>query len=325
MKEGGDDVFFKYIIRKKMIYKNIHGRLGNQMFQYASIKGIARKNKIESDKIVLNFKNVYKNDFENELQNFNLYNVEEVENNNLDFIQKILIAQIFVIEKIIERMSSTENFERNRNTFEKKFANFLEKFGICRMVDGYYDFKLPKRKKYFFSGGFESSKYFEEIREEILKDFTPKYGKVEKNKSLYIEIENTNSVCISIRRGDFLDECNIKKHFVCNEGYFKRAVEIMKQKVENPKFIVFSDDIQWCKENLTFPNGTLFESGEDPVWEKLRLMYSCKNFIISNSTFSWWAQYLSRNKEKVVIAPNKWKNSGVYQDIYEKDWILIDT
>ena len=308
-----------------MIYKNIHGRLGNQMFQYAAIKGIAQKNNLESDKIALNFKNVYKSGFENELQNFNLKNVEEVENNNLNFVQKVLIGQIFLTEKIILKASNSDKFESNRNQFEKKFAKFYEKFGICRLVDGYYNFKLPRRKKYFFSGGFESSKYFENVRETILKEFTPKYDKIETNKSLYSNIENTNSVCISIRRGDFLDKENIKKHFVCNEEYFKKAVEIMKQKIDNPQFIVFSDDIQWCKENLTFPKGTLFESGLDPVWEKLRLMYSCKHFIISNSTFSWWAQYLSRNKEKIVIAPNKWKNSGIYDDIYEKNWILIET
>lgn len=98
---------------------------------------------------------------------------------------------------------------------------------------------------------------------------------------------------------------------------------MMKQKVRNAKFFVFSDDIEWVKENMNFPEDSVFESGNDPVWEKLRMMYSCKHFIISNSTFSWWAQYLSRNSEKVVIAPNKWRNKGVWQDIYQENWNII--
>ena len=97
----------------------------------------------------------------------------------------------------------------------------------------------------------------------------------------------------------------------------------MTEKIKNPQYIVFSDDIEWCRTNMKFPTGTLYESGKDPIWEKIRLMYSCKNFIISNSTFSWWAQFLSRERNKIVIAPKQWNKFEYMDNIYNKKWILI--
>ena len=97
----------------------------------------------------------------------------------------------------------------------------------------------------------------------------------------------------------------------------------MNKKTKNPVYIIFSDDIEWCRENIKFSENIYYEDGTDPVWEKLRLMYSCKHFIISNSTFSWWAQYLSRNNDKIVIAPARWHNSGYTNDIYDENWLLI--
>ena len=175
-----------------------------------------------------------------------------------------------------------------------------------------------------FYGYFESPKYFNSIKKELQKEFTPKEKPLAKNKKLYQEIKDNNSVCISIRRGDFVTNEKYKKeHFVCDELYFKKAINKMNAKIKDPKYIVFSDDINWVKENMKFPKGTLYETGNDPVWEKLRLMYSCKHFIISNSSFSWWAQYLSRNKEKIVIAPKIWNLKNENRDIYEDDFILI--
>ena len=67
-----------------------------------------------------------------------------------------------------------------------------------------------------------------------------------------------------------------------------------------------------------------YEDGTDTVQEKLRMMYSCKHFVISNSTFSWWAQYLSRNPNKIVVSPNRWYNSRFQTALIGKDWILLD-
>jgi hypothetical protein len=141
---------------------------------------------------------------------------------------------------------------------------------------------------------------------------------------LYEKIENTNSVCVTIRRGDFLLDQFIKSFYICTPEYFKKGIEKINNIIKNPQYIVFSDDIEWCKKNMSFPEGTVYESGNDPIYEKIRLMYSCKNFIISNSTFSWWAQYLSRNERKVVIAPKVWNKFEYADPIYDKDWIIID-
>lgn len=307
------------------VYKNCQGRLGNQMFQYASSMGILKNQNID-EKIKMCFKDVYKMNFTNELQNFNLKHYEEVPKISLTPIQKCLLFYIKINETIMRVFSSNlTEFEKKRNRFDKRNANFLQKFGIYRIVDGYYEFKKIDNKNIFFSGSFESDKFFKNIRQDILEEFTPKFDRRECNKKLYDIIEKTNSVCVSIRRGDFLNAENKDKHFVCDKNYFKKAINEMNKYIDNPKYIIFSDDIKWCKENISFIEGAEFESGTDPVWEKLRLMYTCKNFIISNSTFSWWAQYLSRNENKIVIAPNKWKNIGTYEDIYQDNWILVDT
>ena len=129
---------------------------------------------------------------------------------------------------------------------------------------------------------------------------------------------------MSIRRGDFLDPKYKKLHYVCDEKYFEKAITIIKTKVKNPVFIFFSDDIEWVKTNIkTYGIICYYESGKDEVFEKLRLMSMCKHFIISNSTFSWWAQYLCKNPYKIVISPRKWLNNNEESGLIDESWIKI--
>ena len=65
--------------------------------------------------------------------------------------------------------------------------------------------------------------------------------------------------------------------------------------------------------------------GTDPVWEKLRLMSACKHFVVSNSTFSWWTQYLSKSENKIVVSPSRWFNNDYESPLIGKDWIKIST
>ena len=112
-------------------------------------------------------------------------------------------------------------------------------------------------------------------------------------------------------------------HNVCTIDYYKRAIEIIKEKVENPTFYVFSDDKDWVIENFDLDDAVYVTECRYDYIEQ-NIMSNCKHFILSNSTFSWWAQYLSDNKEKIVVAPEKWLNNIDNSDIgiYQDGWIL---
>lgn len=312
-----------------MIYKEITGRFGNQMFQYAAVKAYKEKYKLD-DKIILDFEKLKllgepKDGFCDQLKDLNLDGKYESGKIELNIIQKLYVLIIKI--KIFYLYKNKENKIYN---FQKKIQEKINKKGIFYFSYGYCDFKLCNAKNKAFYGDFESKEYFDFIREELIKGFTPKHLPLEKNKKLYEIINESNSVCVSIRRGDFVNDSEIaKKHLVCTEKYYYDAIKLIQEKVENPKFIIFSDDVEWCKNNMNFPEGTVYETKDNPVWEKLRLMYSCKHFIISNSTFSWWTQYLSRNNNKVVVAPSRWKNYNYKEneekfDIYEDTWDIID-
>ena len=137
------------------------------------------------------------------------------------------------------------------------------------------------------------------------------------------QIENSNSVCVHIRRGDYIGS----SFDICTEAYYQKGMDIIASKVENPTFYIFSnssEDLQWIKENYHFSYDLVYVDLNNCDYEELRLMYTCKHFIISNSTFSWWGAYLSTNEEKVVIAPSKWNQDyKVVEDLYLDHWIKV--
>jgi hypothetical protein len=239
-------------------------------------------------------------------------------------IQKIVIYTFIAIRKI-RKINFHDRL--TEQTFELRYQRILNFFGIYWLTQGYYDFPIRNTRNTILFGYFESVKYFEMIKEQITNEFTPRHDKLISNYDLYNKIEITESVCLAIRRGDYITDEHVKKvALVCTENYFYKSIEIIKKKINNPVFFIFSNDIKWVQENMNFGKGTeiYFENENNPDWETMRLMYSCKHFIISNSTFHWWAQYLSRNKDKIVIAPNRWRNYDLALDIYEPHWILVE-
>ena len=177
-------------------------------------------------------------------------------------------------------------------------------------------------------GQFQNPKYFEQYSGVIKSELTVKTVPSKANQAFIDQISATNSVCVHVRRGDYLD--GRWQHLnVCNYEYYLKAMKRVSEKTENPVFYIFSNshsDIEWIKENYNFDEFNVeYVDLENPDYEELRLMYSCRHFIISNSTFSWWAQYLGACEEKVVVAPSVWnKKLDDYTGLYLPGWDIIE-
>jgi hypothetical protein len=189
----------------------------------------------------------------------------------------------------------------------------------------YLPLKIRRGKKIFISGYWQSPDYFSNIDKILKEEFTPKVEITEQNREFLKQIQESNSICLSIRRGDYVNNEKIKAfHFVCDDEYFDKCVNAALLDISNPTLICFSDDTEWVKENVKFNCKTIYESSGNSLTDKIILMSNCKHFILSNSSFSWWVEYLSENKNKNVYAPNLWYANGQKADIYQKYWKIIE-
>lgn len=313
-----------------MIQLKISGRAGNQLFQYMAPYSYMKENNID-EKLKISFEYLKErktddNSFVDILKYFKVEEYEIIDKVEMSFKQKLWdkVYRIFYsffrsYRKFVKKPMTYNDW----NIIEKLLHKRLNKNGLYYYMPTNLEFYPSNTKNIIFDGVYETKEFFDLYKNEVKEMFAPIEKPKKENFELYQTIEKTNSVCITIRRGDFLMNAFKRNFYICTPEYFYKAIEKMNSLVDSPQYIVFSDDVEWCKNNMNFPNGTLFESGNDEIWEKIRLMYSCKHFIISNSTFSWWAQYLGRNDEKKVIAPKEWNRLGYSAPIYDSEWILL--
>lgn len=303
-----------------MIFVDIKGNLGNQLFIYACARKLQKET---GQTICLNtyYLKKYYDDYSFSLNDFILNEDVIIEENkplpwfmNMNsFFPKLVIkflSKFDVINKIVSNL----------------FFYLYSKFGVYIWLNATYKkLTIKKKKNYYLSGFWQSDKYFEDVRNNIMEELIPREGLLDKNLEFYNLINTTESICVTIRRGDYVTNEKVKKtHFVCNELFFIEGVEKLKKDLKKPIVFCFSDDIEWAKKNIHFDCPTYYETGNDPVWEKLRLMSACKNFVISNSSFSWWAQYLSKSENKIVYAPSIWYADGTKADIFQENWRYIN-
>jgi hypothetical protein len=299
-----------------MIIVKIQGGLGNQLFQYAIgrklsiLHGVPFKLDIEH--------------FENEawgrkyrLNEFNIIETIASKNEIYRYTRyEAFLKKYWPLWSILARLK-----------LERKVLIML---GLRRESQFNFDPKvLSIRDNVLLDGYYQTEKYFKDIEDVIRKDFEFKHAPNQQNAAMLDKIQAVESVCIHVRRGNFItDRHSNAWHGICPPDYFEKAIGEIKRGVVNPYFFIFSDDKEWAKENLRIEHSTVVDiNGPDTDFEDLRLMSSCNHFILANSSFSWWAAWLSRNKNKLVIIPSqifKTPKSNTV-DFAPKEWVQLQT
>ena len=268
-----------------MIIVRIIGGLGNQLFQYAMARSISEKLGIEFKLDISGF------------ENYKLHNGYRLNQFN-----------------IIENIATNEEIKKFRG-YEGIFRRILNKLGLdIKRPESYYQEKFYMRynegvfsDNFYFDGYWQNCRYFEDIREILLKELTPK--NISNQAKLYLKTIDENSVSIHIRRGDYLKLQNI--YNILSVDYYQEAIKILNKTHKHLNFFVFSDDIEWCKNNLNI-EATYIEKTTDI--DDVFLMSKMGFNVISNSTFSWWGAWLNENN-KIVITPKKWFNKKEWQNL----------
>ena len=300
-----------------MIYLRLDGRIGNQLFMYAFAKKISCR--INNEKIIIDDSEVRKRKYINSLPDYKLNNVEFIHDHRL--LNKDLLIQkyIFFFYRVIRKFLSFSQ----RYNLEIRLQKFFNKFGLILCENGYINYDIPKTKNVFVNGYFQSSLYFDDIKDIILNELD-----LSNNipHSIYSNLEllrNNNSICVSIK---VQHNVGNSMYDVCNDGYWIKALNYLCHKVENPLLFICSDNIDYVKKNLIDCSKyrVIFQDQNQPVNISLYMMSECRHFIIGNTTFGWWAQYLCKHKNKIVVAPSKWMRIEMPIDIYQDGWYLIE-
>lgn len=275
------------------IITRIKGGLGNQLYCYAAARRLAIKNNAE---LVIDDVTGFKRDYEYKrkyiLNHFNIACRKATPFERLEPFERIRRGLFKKIEKL--------KFFKNRNYIEQEFDDF-----DSRLLD------IKISKTIYVDGLWQSLKYFEDVEAEIRKDLIIIPPQDKTNLDISLKIKNELSIAVHIR---WFNNNDKKSTSNASTTYYKNAINHMEESLESPHYFVFSDNLEAVKENIKFPDKRVTyvnnnTKEDEAIWD-FWLMSKCKHFIIANSTFSWWAAWLSQSEEKkTVVFPRLPKHS----------------
>jgi hypothetical protein len=273
-----------------MIIASIFEGLGNQMFQYAAARYLAEKHstvlKLDLSSFELNKRRKYS------LHCFNIQENIATQNEVDDLLKKSQKKGKNLIKKILGRSAT----QTNTGLLQERYFHF----------DPYI---LEAPNNVYLNGYWQSEKYFSEIRDILLSEFTFKYPQTSQNRELSEKIRLNESISLHVRRGDFIrNKETYQFHSICSLDYYQHCIDYISREVNKPYFLIFSDDQEWVRANiqLNFPFTIVENNNGFRSYEDLRLMSECQHNIIANSSFSWWGAWLNSNPGKIICTPEQW-------------------
>ncbi len=284
-----------------MINLKIKGGLGNQLFQYAVARSLALKNNVNIN-IDYSYYNQAGPDTPRQYL-LDLFKVKVADNHSANSVYE----KIHLLHKVLRKLGVKTRLYAKKYYFEN---------GV-----GFDPRVLELKDHIWLTGFFQSYKYFSDIADILREEL-----KLRATFPVNSNITETESVFIHIRRGDYVSDNAASLFFgLCSLDYYEGAIKLMKEKLTNPKFFIFSDDISWVKNNLKLDEAVYVSDGKLQDFEELSLMSHCHHAIMANSSFSWWGAWLIDNKDKIVIAPKQWfTNKKIStKDLIPENWIRI--
>jgi len=301
-----------------MVVVRLFGGLGNQMFQYAAGRSIAYMN---NKVLKLDITSGFREDFYKRKYCLKHFNIEEH------------IASKSELPRLLINHSESASIYGKTIRFINSLFPLDKKF-IYKEKSLLFDPTIFKpRDRIYLIGYWQSEKYFSNIEPIILSEYSFKTIPANRNKEIAERISNDNSVGIHLRRlygvsGDKVFRKHKKVYGTSSMQYYRNAIEYLQEMYYDLKFYIFSDHMQWVKDNFREQLPLIFVDHNDneSSYEDLRLMSLCKHQIIANSSFSWWAARLNLNELKTIIAPKTWfldKYKNENNDIIPESWIRM--
>ena len=178
----------------------------------------------------------------------------------------------------------------------------------------------------YLAGYWQTRQMVDAVEDELRRELQLREAATGRNLEVLQQIQNTaDPISLHVRRGDYTMAA--EGRIALPMSYYTQAIEAIRQRVANPTFFVFSDDMAFCRANLSLGPQTVFidHNDETAPHEDLRLMSACRHHIIANSTLSWWGAWLNPRKDKMVVAPKYWhlRRESFYPGLLPPDWTTI--
>ena len=317
-----------------MIIVRLTSGLGNQMFQYSFCKLLQER--YPSATVKADTRWLYRNDPHH---GFELTKVFPNLSRPPLALQEAGIRDCFrvtgqiygcpknkMLAKVWGRFTGGLNRRLREGKYRDRYRNNMIDDSTGAVDDLYQKvMNLDPQKDYYIISYWASEKYYKERSEKIQKEFAFDEPKDQENQKMLARIDGSDSVSIHIRRGDYLLKENADKFKALGMEYYGKAIAYIEERVANPTFFVFSDDIAFAKELFADRSDMVYVSHNTGInsFRDMQLMSRCKHNITANSTFSIWAGILNKNAGHLTIYPAAYMYGEDTEEKTLPDWIRI--